>query len=166
MYNCLCHGLVWKSNGFWFLIYSSTVRIGLVYVISGFGGSLLSALFIKDGISVGASGALFGLLGSMLSELISNWTMYANKVKKFLYSFRFVCTTVKLNVAALHSICTTLLSYSFRFLCAVSGIAYSHFHHRNKFSSGNPSTCGQLCSYWRICFWISPWVCVSDPPPV
>ncbi|KAK1299168.1 hypothetical protein QJS10_CPB14g01580 [Acorus calamus] len=55
------------------------VRIGLLYVISGFGGSLLSALFIKSSISVGASGALFGLLGGMLSELIINWTIYANK---------------------------------------------------------------------------------------
>jgi len=49
-------------------------------VISGFGGSLLSALFIPEGISVGASGALFGLLGGMLSELLINWTIYANKV--------------------------------------------------------------------------------------
>ncbi|OAY61220.1 RHOMBOID-like protein 1 [Manihot esculenta] len=56
------------------------IRIGLVYVISGFGGSLLSALFIQLGISVGASGALFGLLGGMLSELITNWTIYANKL--------------------------------------------------------------------------------------
>ncbi|OAY57871.1 RHOMBOID-like protein 1 isoform X1 [Manihot esculenta] len=56
------------------------IRIGLVYVISGFGGSLLSALFIQSGISVGASGALFGLLGGMLSELITNWTIYANKL--------------------------------------------------------------------------------------
>lgn len=56
------------------------VRIGLLYVISGFGGSLLSALFIQSNISVGASGALFGLLGGMLSELITNWTIYANKV--------------------------------------------------------------------------------------
>ncbi|MED6133663.1 Retinoblastoma-like protein 1 [Stylosanthes scabra] len=55
------------------------VRIGLLYVISGFGGSLLSALFINSGISVGASGALFGLLGGMLSELLTNWTIYANK---------------------------------------------------------------------------------------
>ncbi|KAI4322137.1 hypothetical protein L6164_021857 [Bauhinia variegata] len=55
------------------------VRIGLLYVISGFGGSLLSALFIQSGISVGASGALFGLLGGMLSELLTNWTIYANK---------------------------------------------------------------------------------------
>nr|DAD26441.1 TPA_asm: hypothetical protein HUJ06_027909 [Nelumbo nucifera] len=55
------------------------VRIGLLYLISGFGGSLLSALFIQSSISVGASGALFGLLGSMLSELITNWTIYVNK---------------------------------------------------------------------------------------
>ncbi|KAJ9146664.1 hypothetical protein P3X46_028900 [Hevea brasiliensis] len=51
------------------------IRIGLVYVISGFGGSVLSALFIQSEISVGASGALFGLLGGMLSELITNWTI-------------------------------------------------------------------------------------------
>ncbi|KAL8480351.1 hypothetical protein ACS0TY_027045 [Phlomoides rotata] len=56
------------------------VRIGLLYLISGFGGSLLSSLFIQSNISVGASGALFGLLGGMLSELITNWSIYANKV--------------------------------------------------------------------------------------
>lgn len=56
------------------------MKIGLIYVISGLGGSLLSALFIQSNISVGASGAVFGLLGAMLSELIMNWTIYANKV--------------------------------------------------------------------------------------
>ncbi|KAM7254777.1 hypothetical protein ACFE04_020018 [Oxalis oulophora] len=56
------------------------IRIGLLYVISGFGGSILSALFNQTNISVGASGALFGLLGGMLSELIANWTIYSNKV--------------------------------------------------------------------------------------
>lgn len=55
-------------------------RIGLLYLIAGFGGSLLSALFIRSNISVGASGALFGLLGAMLSELLTNWTSYVNKV--------------------------------------------------------------------------------------
>ncbi|XP_073052580.1 RHOMBOID-like protein 1 [Primulina eburnea] len=60
------------------------VRIGFLYLISGLGGSLLSALFIQTNISVGASGALFGLLGGMLSELITNWSIYANKVAAFL----------------------------------------------------------------------------------
>ncbi|URE47067.1 inactive rhomboid protein 1-like [Musa troglodytarum] len=58
---------------------SLTVRIGPLYVIAGVGGSLLSALFVQSSVSVGASGALFGLLGAMLSELITNWTIYANK---------------------------------------------------------------------------------------
>ncbi|KAG8495017.1 hypothetical protein CXB51_012745 [Gossypium anomalum] len=72
------------------------VRIGLLYLFAGFGGSLMSALFIQAGISVGASGALFGLLGSMLSELITNWTIYANKAQsgtslsKLSYTFDFV----------------------------------------------------------------------------
>ena len=61
-----------------FLIF--TVRIGMLYVMSGFGGGVLSAFFIQSRISVGASGALFGFLGGMLSELITNWTIYANKV--------------------------------------------------------------------------------------
>lgn len=64
--------------------------IGLLFVISGFGGSLLSALFIQSNISVGASGALFGLLGGMLSELITNWSMYDNKVHITFFYFE-VC---------------------------------------------------------------------------
>lgn len=60
------------------------VRIGMIYLLSGFGGSILSALFINNSISVGASGALFGLLGAMLSELITNWTIYSNKVAALL----------------------------------------------------------------------------------
>ncbi|KAJ6326803.1 hypothetical protein OIU78_013814 [Salix suchowensis] len=56
------------------------VRVGIIYLVSGFGGSILSALFIQQNISVGASGALFGLLGAMLSELLTNWTIYANKI--------------------------------------------------------------------------------------
>uniref|UniRef100_A0A5B6ZD01 RHOMBOID-like protein n=1 Tax=Davidia involucrata TaxID=16924 RepID=A0A5B6ZD01_DAVIN len=55
------------------------VRVGVIYLLSGLGGSILSSLFIQNSISVGASGALFGLLGAMLSELLTNWTIYANK---------------------------------------------------------------------------------------
>lgn len=52
-------------------------------MVSGFGGSVLSSLFIQNNISVGASGSLFGLLGAMLSELFTNWTIYTNKVRDF-----------------------------------------------------------------------------------
>lgn len=61
-----------QQFGFW--------KVGLIYLVSGFGGSVLSVLFIRNGISVGASGALFGLLGAMLSELITNWTIYTNRI--------------------------------------------------------------------------------------
>lgn len=63
------------------------VRIGPLYVLSGFGGSLLSCLHKevrRETVSVGASGALFGLLGAMLSDLITNWTIYSKKVNAFL----------------------------------------------------------------------------------
>ncbi|GAB4826382.1 RHOMBOID-like protein 3 [Ancistrocladus abbreviatus] len=60
------------------------VRIGIIYLLAGFGGSIVSSLFIQNSISVGASGALFGLLGAMLSELITNWTIYTNKAAALL----------------------------------------------------------------------------------
>lgn len=59
---------------------SCAVRIGPLYILAGIGGSLFSSLFQRTTISVGASGALFGLLGGMLSELFINWTIYENKV--------------------------------------------------------------------------------------
>eukprot|EP00897_Mesotaenium_endlicherianum_P000926 jgi/Mesen1/10834/ME000093S10355 len=54
-------------------------KIAVVYLISGIGGSLLSALFLGSQISVGASGALFGLIGATLSELLVNWSLYAQR---------------------------------------------------------------------------------------
>ncbi|KAJ3682115.1 hypothetical protein LUZ60_014688 [Juncus effusus] len=60
------------------------VRICAIYLLSGFGGSIMSSLFIRNSISVGASGALIGLLGAMLSELFTNWTIYTNKVAALL----------------------------------------------------------------------------------
>ncbi|XP_075485773.1 RHOMBOID-like protein 2 [Primulina tabacum] len=56
------------------------VRVGIIYLLSGFSGSIVSSVFIQNQISVGASGALFGLLGAMLSELITNWSIYTNKI--------------------------------------------------------------------------------------
>lgn len=75
---------------FMYDLLDSAVKIGLLYTFSGFGGSLLSILHLGDPgspttISVGASGALFGLLGAMLSELLTNWTIYLNKVLSNVY---------------------------------------------------------------------------------
>ncbi|XP_059451698.1 RHOMBOID-like protein 8 [Corylus avellana] len=55
------------------------LRIGVVYILSAFVGTLVAALFVEDSPAVGSSGALYGLLGAMLSMLIRNWKIYTDK---------------------------------------------------------------------------------------
>jgi hypothetical protein len=78
--------------------FAFAVRIGVVYLLSGLGGSVLSSLFIRNHISVGASGALFGLLGAMLSELLTNWTIYTNKVAAVLTLLFVVAVNMVLGI--------------------------------------------------------------------
>ncbi|KDO45208.1 hypothetical protein CISIN_1g023789mg [Citrus sinensis] len=95
-------------------------RIAPLYLLSGFGGSLLSCLHHKgkkEIVSVGASGALFGLLGTMLSELIANWTIYANK-----------CTSL----SVLGSVIA--LNLAFGFIPGVDGV--DNLAHIGGFASG------------------------------
>ena len=51
-----------------------------IYIISGIGGVLLSAL-INDDISIGASTSVFGILGGYLGFLIVNWKFLTNRAK-------------------------------------------------------------------------------------
>ncbi|PKI35797.1 hypothetical protein CRG98_043832 [Punica granatum] len=74
------------------------VRIGITYLLAGFGGSVLSSLFIRNSISVGASGALFGLLGAMLSELLTNWGLYTNKAAALLTLVVIVAINVAIGI--------------------------------------------------------------------
>ncbi|KAH9666629.1 RHOMBOID-like protein 5 [Citrus sinensis] len=95
-------------------------RIAPLYLLSGFGGSLLSCLHHKgkkEIVSVGASGALFGLLGTMLSELIANWTIYENK-----------CTSL----SVLGSVIA--LNLAFGFIPGVDGV--DNLAHIGGFASG------------------------------
>ncbi|KAL1096421.1 hypothetical protein V6Z11_D06G222300 [Gossypium hirsutum] len=66
------------GNQTWRLITCIWLHAGVIHLLANI-GSVLSSLFIQRSISVGASGALFGLLGAMLSELLTNWTIYTNK---------------------------------------------------------------------------------------
>ncbi|KAM7253346.1 hypothetical protein ACFE04_025964 [Oxalis oulophora] len=56
------------------------LRIGLIYVLSALVGSFTSALFVRNSPAVTSSGALFGLLGAMLSWVVQNWNVYNNKL--------------------------------------------------------------------------------------
>lgn len=155
------------------------VRVGAIYLLSGIGGSILSSLFIQRSISVGASGALFGLLGAMLSELLTNWTIYSNKVKAPItwlslsincilhalpWSFPSFLLLEKNREKGLNPFpwCTKLLIL-FSLDC---GSFYTCCHHRNKFGSWDSSPCWQLCTHWWLHFWLSPWFCVALSPPV
>lgn len=55
------------------------LRIGIIYMLSAFIGSLLAAVFVQNNPSVGSSGSLFGLIGAAFSALTRNWKIYNDK---------------------------------------------------------------------------------------
>ncbi|KAG7980915.1 hypothetical protein I3843_05G206600 [Carya illinoinensis] len=69
-----------------------SLRIGLVYILSAFVGTLVAAVFVQNRPTVSSSGALCGLLGAMLSMLIRNWKVYTNKFAAL--AFLFVISTI------------------------------------------------------------------------
>ncbi|KAG6431782.1 hypothetical protein SASPL_109865 [Salvia splendens] len=125
------------------------VRVGLIYLLSGIGGSILSSLFIQNIISVGASGTLFGLLGAMLSELLTNWTIYANKVS--------------LRVYDLH-IGKIILWFNQTYYSGSS--VYSRDHHCNKSCCPDSPTRRQLCSHQRVLDRVTLGIYISGLTPV
>jgi membrane associated rhomboid family serine protease len=55
-------------------------RVGTIYIISGVFAIIMTATFSGHHVSVGASGALFGLLGASVGELFQNWALYNRPV--------------------------------------------------------------------------------------
>lgn len=49
------------------------IRVMIIYVVSGFVGSLASALILRDSIQVGPGGGQFAILACYLSELFLGW---------------------------------------------------------------------------------------------
>jgi membrane associated rhomboid family serine protease len=47
----------------------------VLFLVPGIGGNLLSALFLPQYISVGASGGIFGLMGGCLADIGLNWRL-------------------------------------------------------------------------------------------
>ena len=58
--------------GSFFELIVGPLRFLAIYIVSGIGGVLMSAL-INDEISVGASTALFGITAGLVAFLIVNW---------------------------------------------------------------------------------------------
>jgi membrane associated rhomboid family serine protease len=63
-----------RESGFW--------RASLVFMVTSTFGVILSCLFVPDLISCGTSGAVFGYLGMMLSDLLSTWRMVTRPLLK------------------------------------------------------------------------------------
>ncbi|XP_041474539.1 inactive rhomboid protein 1-like isoform X1 [Lytechinus variegatus] len=53
-------------------------RIGIIYIFSGIGGNLTSAIFIPYRAEVGPAGAQFGLLACLVVEVFQNWQILRN----------------------------------------------------------------------------------------
>ncbi|WJX32620.1 hypothetical protein P8452_20922 [Trifolium repens] len=68
------------------------LRIGIIYILSAFVGSLVASLFLQNIPAVGSSGALYGLLGTLLAELVWHWKFHNNKISEIAsLVFVFVC---------------------------------------------------------------------------
>ena len=63
-------GIEW-GIGFWWFFF--------LYIICGIGGNLLSAVINPAAYSVGASTAVFGLVGYYLAYIFTNWQQMGNK---------------------------------------------------------------------------------------
>ncbi|KAJ3122341.1 hypothetical protein HK098_002929 [Nowakowskiella sp. JEL0407] len=61
-----------KQLGWW--------RVGIIYFVSGLAGFLFGASFAPAVTGVGASGALFGLIGTLLLDLFYNWSLVEKPV--------------------------------------------------------------------------------------
>lgn len=73
------------------------MRFALIYIAGGIFSMVTSALFAPQSVTVGASGALFGLLGAYLAELITNCHLLS--VKEGLCAFASLFFSIAINLA-------------------------------------------------------------------
>jgi membrane associated rhomboid family serine protease len=50
-----------------------SIAAAIHFIMPAVGGTILSAIFLPEYITVGASGGIFGLIGACLSDIIMNW---------------------------------------------------------------------------------------------
>jgi len=60
-----------RTHGFFAAVFS--------FIIPGIGGNILSAIFLPQFITVGASGGIFGLIGACLVDIMMNWSLLFGK---------------------------------------------------------------------------------------
>ena len=60
------------------------VRMAIIYMFSGIGGYLASAVFLPFRPEVGPAGSLYGVLACLFSEVINLWEIYEQPIKPLL----------------------------------------------------------------------------------
>jgi membrane associated rhomboid family serine protease len=61
-----------------------------IFLLSGFMGVVMSAIFNPSVVGIGASGGIFGIFGASWSELIQNWSLYQGQGCKSLLQLTVV----------------------------------------------------------------------------
>ena len=51
----------------------------ILFIIPAVGGTIMSAIFLPEYISVGASGGIFGLIGACVADICINWSLLFSK---------------------------------------------------------------------------------------
>ena len=90
----------------------------LLFLIPGVGGNILSAIFLPQYVSVGASGGIFGLIGGCVADITMNWPLL------FITTEQNDDTTKRQHVRALiwlvvDILVNTLIGFTVRTLCNV-----------------------------------------------
>ena len=54
------------------------IATAILFTLPAVGGCIISAIFLPNYITVGASGGIFGLIGACLSDIFMNWKLLFN----------------------------------------------------------------------------------------
>merc|ERR1712176_380431 len=102
----------------------------LLFVIPAIGGTILSAIFLPNYISVGASGGIFGLIGACLADIVLNWRLlfndFVNEDNKYRHAIILIFLILDIVVNSLIGLTpyvdnfTHLGGMLFGFLCGTS----------------------------------------------
>jgi len=60
------------------------LKTAFVYLASGVGGNMMSAIFLPNLPEVGASSSIFGLVAVYFVDLIVNWSLHANRTRNLI----------------------------------------------------------------------------------
>lgn len=60
-------GAIESSHG-WF-------AAAIIFTLSALGGAIMSAIFLPEYITVGASGGIFGFIGACIADILANWKL-------------------------------------------------------------------------------------------